>query len=155
METINNWSKTDKDKLKEFIIENIECNYADIVIGGSRAFGGFHPKSDIDVIVYTNEYENKDRVRTYFNSVENPENEYNNFRVNIAFKSDEDIQNDKWLSAKINYDMPRYSLVSEKWYNGNENHIVHHKGLRDLIKKHEGWDVPIDKYLKENKYLIN
>ena len=155
METINKWTDNNKLLLKEYILENINCEYKDIVVCGSRLFGGFKPKSDIDIVVYTKEFESQDRFRGYFTGVENKESEYNNFRVTIVFKSDKNIEDDKWTSVNMLYNMPRYSIVNNKMYEGNENHVKHHQGIRALIKEYKGWNVPFDKYLKENKYLIN
>jgi len=154
MELIQNWSLEDKTILLESIKSNINVEYNDIIIFGSRVFGDFTPTSDIDIVVYTKESKDVEFLTYYFDAVENPESKYNNIRCSILFKYSKTYITDTWKSCGHDYFLSRYSIVNDKFYEGNQNHVIHHQGLRDLIKKHNGWNVPFEEYSLKNKELL-
>ena len=154
MELIQNWSLEDKAILLESIKSNIDVEYNDILIYGSRIHGDFYPTSDLDIVVYTKESNNIEFFTYYFDSVDNPESEYNNIRCSILFNDSKKYLTDTWESCGHDYFFPRYSIVNDKFYEGNRNHVAHHQGIRDLITEYKGWNVPFDDYNEKNKHLI-
>jgi len=154
MELIQNWNITDQDKLLSFIINNINCDYTDIIICGSRIFGGFTSNSDIDVVVLLNIYKNNPTILRIFNDVLNNENSTNYFNVSITFKDYSKFENNTWKDLKYVYNLPYYSILNRIFYSGNNNHILHHQRLRELIKECRGMNVPFDKFNLENSHLL-
>ena len=154
MELIQNWSTTDKSTLLKSIKSNIDVEYRDILVFGSRVFGDFTPTSDLDIVVYTDSTSNTDFFTYYFDGVQNPESKYNNIRCSILFSDSKTYLTDTWESCGHKYFLSRYSVVNDKFYQGNQNHVTHHQGVRSLIKEYDGWNVPFEKYSKENKHLL-
>jgi hypothetical protein len=155
MKLIQKWTESDKHTLLKSIIENIDVEFEDIVVFGSRVFGGFKPTSDIDVVVYTKDYKDKKNINFYFEGVSNTESKYNNFRVSIKHREpNENYLQDLWTSVGCDYFLPRYSIITDIFYEGNNNHVLHHQGIRALLKKHKGINVPFDEYKAKNIKLL-
>jgi predicted nucleotidyltransferase len=154
MKLIQNWIKLDRDILLKSIKDSINIEFTDVIIYGSRIFGGFNPTSDIDVVIYTKNYEEKKTFSYYFEGVKNPENKYNNIRISIKYKSDVNYLEDTWKSCGYTYFLPRYSLLTNTFYEGNNNHVLHHQGMRALIKEYDGWNVPFEEYRIKNSKLL-
>lgn len=156
MELIQNWTLDNKNKLKKYIISLLKDDYKDIVIVGSRIFGGFKPTSDIDIVVFMDNcpYTIYDRIRGYFDEVPNEDSPYNNFRINIAFADYSNFKNHIWESAGYSLLLPKYSIIHDIYHEGNKNHITLHQKLRKLIYDCNGINVPFDQFKKENKHLI-
>lgn len=154
MELIQNWNIEDKQKLLDHIKNSITVEYIDICVCGSRVFGGFKPTSDIDVVVLVEDCCGIDRVNNYYDGTPNPENTYNDFRINISFKSYDKSCNNVWRSVGVDLTLPQYSLITGELCPGNENHIEYHQGLRQLIIDYRGLNVPLDEYKEENIHLL-
>lgn len=154
MELIQDWSLEDKAILLESIKENINIDYNDVLLFGSRVFGGFTPMSDLDVVIYMKEPKKIKPITFYFDAVKNPENKYNNIRCSILFKYSETYLTDTWKSCGHDYFLSRYSIVNDKFYEGNKNHVLHHQGMRALIKEYKGWNVPFEEYKIKNSKLL-
>jgi predicted nucleotidyltransferase len=154
MKLIQSWIKLDRDLLLKSIKDSINIEFTDIIIYGSRIFGDFNPTSDIDVVIYTKNYEEKKTFSYYFEGVKNPESKYNNIRVSIKYKSDINYLEDTWESCGYTYFLPRYSLLTDTFYEGNNNHVLHHQGMRALIKECNGWNVPFEEYKIKNSKLL-
>ena len=155
MELIQKWKKLDKDLLLDSIKKSIDVDFDDIIVIGSRVFGGFKPTSDLDVAVYTKQHKNKNNLNIYFKGVPNPESKYNNIRISVKYsESHENYLQDTWESCGYTYFLPRYSLVTNTFYKGNNNHVLHHQGIRALIKEYKGWNVPFEEYKIKNSKLL-
>ena len=154
MELIQEWTKSDRDTLLDSIKTNANVVFKDVVIYGSRVFGGFNPTSDIDVVIYTEHYKEKERFNYYFEGIANPDSKYNNIKISIKYKSDINYLEDTWESCGYTYFLPRYSLLTDTFYEGNNNHVLHHQGMRALIKEYKGWNVPFEDYKIKNSKLL-
>tara|TARA_R110002033_G_scaffold133467_1_gene173512 strand:+ start:485 stop:952 length:468 start_codon:yes stop_codon:yes gene_type:complete len=154
MELIQDWIKEDRQKLLDSVLENIDTEFSDILVYGSRVFGNFNPLSDIDFVIYTKQYKDKENFNYYFDGVANPDSKYNNIGISIKYKSDVNYLNDTWVSCGYTYFLPRYSLLTNTFYKGNNNHVLHHQGMRALIKEYKGWNVPFEEYKIKNSKLL-
>ena len=161
MELIQDWSSENKQLLIDKIVDMLDGKaYVDIAVAGSRVHGGFHPKSDIDVIVYIDNNENTydDRLAGYLETVPNPESEYGNFYINIRFEDSSKVSSNDWVSNcgidyPTIYDLPKYSLTTNVKYDGNTNHIEHHKKFRKLMLDLNGLNLPFDTFWQDNLHL--
>ena len=129
MELIQNWSDQDKTKLLDRILEVLgDKEYVDIVVYGSRVSGNFTAKSDIDVGVYVNEIKRcpccslqPAEIINYVNGIYHPENKLGNwFVMDITFHLVTKIKTNKWTQFDETYDLPKYSLITNKYYTGNK-----------------------------------
>ena len=129
MKLIQNWSNQDKTKLLDRILEVLgDKEYVDIVVYGSRVSGDFTVKSDIDVGVYVNEIKRcpcchlePAEITSYVNGIYHLENELGNwFVMDITFHLATKIKTNKWTQFDKTYDLPKYSLITNKYYQGNK-----------------------------------
>lgn len=155
MELIQNWTDEQKQLLKQFILSYIDCKCNDVIIGGSRIFGGYRPGSDIDVLVPVHADIKKNTLHLLFGSVKNDEFILKNFRINISTISDAEFVYGSFKNNGYTYDMPWYSLLNNELHSGNMNHVLHHQRLRKLIIDRNGIDVPFEQFALENDYLLN
>ena len=157
MNIIQEWNKINKDKLLLFIINNIDCEYKDVIICGSRVFGGFRPNSDIDVLVLIDNYNNKSSVVLSFSDVINEEHPSGKFTLTITFNDYFKVNNNNyyWISLGYVYHLPCYSILNNILYEGDNNSILHHTKLAKLIIEYNGIDVPFEKFNLENDYLLD
>ena len=130
MKLIQDWSSEDKDKLLQKILEVLgDKEYVDIVVYGSRVSGDFTAKSDIDVGVYVNEIKRcpccnlqPAEIINYVNGIYHPENDLGNwFVMDITFHLATKVKTNKWTQFDETYDLPKYSLITKKYYPGNKN----------------------------------
>ena len=130
MKLIQNWSNQDKTKLLDRILEVLgDKEYVDIVVYGSRVSGDFTVKSDIDVGVYVDEIKRCQcchlqpaEITSYVNGIYHPENKLGNwFVMDITFHLATKIKTNKWTQFDETYDLPKYSLITKKYYPGNKN----------------------------------
>ena len=130
MKLIQNWSNQDKTKLLDRILEVLgDKEYIDIVVYGSRVSGDFTVKSDIDVGVYVDEIKRCQccnlqpaEITSYVNGIYHPENKLGNwFVMDITFHLATKIKTNKWTQFDETYDLPKYSLITKKYYPGNKN----------------------------------
>ena len=128
MKLIQNWSNQDKTKLLDRILEVLgDKEYIDIVVYGSRVSGDFTVKSDIDVGVYVDEIKRCQcchlqpaEITSYVNGIYHPENKLGNwFVMDITFHLATKIKTNKWTQFDETYDLPKYSLITKKYYPGN------------------------------------
>ena len=154
MELIQDWKKEDRDKLLTSIKEKIKIKYTDIIVYGSRVFGGFIPISDIDIVIYSKHYKDQERLIFYTENILNEDSRYNNFQCSIIFKDDTDYLNNTWTSVGSEYFLSRYSILSNTFYEGNRNHEKHYTGIKALMLEYNGWNVPFDDYNEKNKHLL-
>ncbi len=128
MELIQNWSNQDKTKLLDRILEVLgDKEYIDIVVYGSRVSGDFTVKSDIDVGVYVDEIKRCQcchlqpaEITSYVNGIYHPENKLGNwFVMDITFHLADKIKTNNWTEFDEIYDLPKYSLITKKYYPGN------------------------------------
>ena len=128
MKLIQNWSNQDKTKLLDRILEVLgDKEYIDIVVYGSRVSGDFTVKSDIDVGVYVDEIKRCQcchlqpaEITSYVNGIYHPENKLGNwFVMDITFHLADKIKTNNWTEFDEIYDLPKYSLITKKYYPGN------------------------------------
>jgi predicted nucleotidyltransferase len=128
MKLIQNWSNQDKTKLLNRILEVLgDKEYIDIVVYGSRVSGDFTVKSDIDVGVYVDEIKRCQcchlqpaEITSYVNGIYHPENKLGNwFVMDITFHLADKIKTNNWTEFDEIYDLPKYSLITKKYYPGN------------------------------------
>ena len=128
MKLIQNWSNQDKTKLLDRILEVLgDKEYIDIVVFGSRVSGDFTVKSDIDVGVYVDEIKRCQcchlqpaEITSYVNGIYHPENKLGNlFVMHITFHFADKIKTNNWTEFDEIYDLPKYSLITKKYYPGN------------------------------------
>jgi predicted nucleotidyltransferase len=129
MELIQHWNDQDKDKLLNRILEIVgDKEYLDICVYGSRVSGDFTVNSDIDVGIYVNEIKrcpccqlHPREITSYVNGIYRPENELGNFFImDITFHLATKIKTNKWTQFDETYDLPKYSLITNKYYPGNK-----------------------------------
>ena len=94
---------------------------------GSRVSGDFKVNSDLDVGVYVNEIKrcpccqlHPREITSYVNGIYRPENELGNFFImDITYYTAKDLDNGNWTQFGETYDLPKYSLITNKYYPGN------------------------------------
>ena len=129
MKLVQDWSDQDKTTLLDRIKQILgDKEYLDIVVYGSRVSGDFTKESDLDVGVYVNEIKRcpccqlqPNQIMSYVNNIHRPDHEFGNwFTLDITFYEAEDMDNGNWTQFGGTYDLPKYSLITNKFYEGNK-----------------------------------
>ncbi len=137
MDLIQNWSSEDKTKLLNSILKVLgNKEYIDICVYGSRVSGDFTVKSDIDVGIYVDNIERckcwklqHKEIISYFNGIHRAENELGDwFIMDITFHNKETINN--WSEFGDNYELPKYSLITNKYFEGNKEDTARFKSIK-------------------------
>ena len=136
MELIQNWSSEDKTKLLNSILKVLGGKeYIDICVYGSRVTGDFTVKSDIDVGIYVDNIERckccklqPKEILSYVNGIHRPENELGDwFIMDITFH---DKETNNWSEFDDNYNLPKYSLITNKYFEGNKEDTARFKSIK-------------------------
>lgn len=136
MELIQNWSSEDKTKLLNSILKVLGGKeYIDICVYGSRVTGDFTVKSDIDVGIYVDKVERckccklqPKEILSYVNGIHHPENELGDwFIMDITFH---DKETNNWSEFDDNYNLPKYSLITNKYFEGNKEDTARFKSIK-------------------------
>ena len=136
MDLIQNWSSEDKTKLLNSILKVLGGKeYIDICVYGSRVTGDFTVKSDIDVGIYVDKVERckccklqPKEILSYVNGIHHPENELGDwFIMDITFH---DKETNNWSEFDDNYNLPKYSLITNKYFEGNKEDTARFKSIK-------------------------
>ena len=136
MDLIQNWSSEDKTKLLNSILKVLgNKEYIDICVYGSRVTGDFTVKSDIDVGIYVDKVERckccklqPKEILSYVNGIHHPENELGDwFIMDITFH---DKETNNWSEFDDNYNLPKYSLITNKYFEGNKEDTARFKSIK-------------------------
>lgn len=136
MELIQNWSSEDKTKLLNSILKVLGGKeYIDICVYGSRVTGDFTVKSDIDVGIYVDKVERckccklqPKEILSYVNGIHHPENKLGDwFIMDITFH---DKETNNWSEFDDNYNLPKYSLITNKYFEGNKEDTARFKSIK-------------------------
>ena len=122
--TVDKWDKKDIDGMLAAIYEHSSATNIDRIYAvGSRVFGGFSDRSDLDILIYGNSH------------IKNVCFYHLGLRVTLAhFPTDMPTR-----KAYGKWDLPLFDLINKQMIKGNSQHLEeyreHRKGIKENLQK--------------------
>lgn len=136
MKKITEWTQAEKTDCYTYIMSLVDGMYVvkDMFIQGSYAMGNMHEGSDLDVMMYVENFESYNPI-VWFKTSPPYDAHYNGMKLDLKIRSDGDIgRADQYLSRSGRiYLLSAYSLVTNTWMPGNKTDIADFNKLRGKI----------------------